>query len=133
MARRERAIWVVLGMMLGITLMYCWQQTPAVRGAVGVVENKAGPQVLVDEKEMRLSYANAYRIHTTEQEAVIDFGFNMPNPNQKPGEEQQVLLKVTDRMVLSYVTSKRLSLSMAKLVKRFEDQFGEIPAAIKEK
>ena len=84
-------------------------------------------QVLVDERDMKTLYANAYRIHTAEQEAVIDFGFNMPNPNAQPGQQQQVLLKVTDRVVISYVTAKRLALSLQQLVKRFEQQFGEIP------
>jgi hypothetical protein len=84
-------------------------------------------QVLVDERDMKTIYANAYRIHTAEQEAVVDFGFNMPNPNSQPGQQQQVLLKVTDRVVISYVTAKRLALSLQQLVKRFEQQFGEIP------
>src|SRR5213083_2085412 len=84
-------------------------------------------QVLVDERDMKTVYANAYRIHTAEQEAVLDFGFNMPNPNTQPGQQQQVLLKVTDRVVISYVTAKRLALSLQQLVKRFEQQFGEIP------
>ena len=83
-------------------------------------------QVLVDERDMKTVYANAYRIHTAEQEAVVDFGFNMPNPNAQQGQ-QQVLLKVTDRVVISYVTAKRLALSLQQLVKRFEQQFGEIP------
>src|SRR4051812_11323872 len=89
-------------------------------GAAGQV------QVLVDERDMKTVYANAYRIHTAEQEAVVDFGFNMPNPNAQGGQ-QQVLLKVTDRVVISYVTAKRLALSLQQLVKRFEQQFGEIP------
>ncbi len=97
-------------------------------------QEQAGPpagqqqqvQVLVDERDMKTLYANAYRIHTAEQEAVIDFGFNMPNPNAQQGQ-QQVLLKVTDRVVISYVTAKRLALSLQQLVKRFEQQFGEIP------
>jgi hypothetical protein len=84
-------------------------------------------RVLVDERDMKTLYANAYRIHTAEQEAVIDFGFNMPNPNAQAGQQQQVLLKVTDRVVISYVTAKRLALSLQQLVKRFEQQFGEIP------
>src|SRR3954470_8642808 len=84
-------------------------------------------QVLVDERDMKTVYANAYRIHTAEQEAVIDFGFNMPNPNAQAGQRRQVLLKVTDRVVISYVTAKRLALSLQQLVKRFEQQFGEIP------
>ena len=40
-----------------------------------------GVQVLLDERELRTFYANAYRIHTSAEEVVIDLGFNMPNPN----------------------------------------------------
>ena len=98
------------------------------QGAQGVpvAAGQQQVQVLVDERDMKTVYANAYRIHTAEQEAVVDFGFNMPNPNAQGGQ-QQVLLKVTDRVVISYVTAKRLALSLQQLVKRFEQQFGEIP------
>ena len=98
------------------------EQDQAGQGAAGNQQ----VQVLVDERDLKTIYANAYRIHTAEQEAVIDFGFNMPNPNAQGGQ-QQVLLKVTDRVVISYVTAKRLALSLQQLVKRFEQQFGEIP------
>ena len=84
-------------------------------------------QVLVDERDMKTLYANAYRIHTAEQEAVIDFGFNMPDPNQQPGGQQRLLFKVTDRVIMSYGAAKRLTMSMSQLIKRYEQQFGEIP------
>src|SRR3954470_1266848 len=104
------------------------EHDPATTGGVPQGGGQAGQvQVLVDERDMKTLYANAYRIHTAEQEAVIDFGFNMPNPNAQAGQQQQVLLKVTDRVVISYVTAKRLALSLQQLVKRFEQQFGEIP------
>lgn len=133
MAKRERLLYCALGMVLGLAIAGVAGRQPAARAAdpapAGAADKPTQPQqqVLVDEKEMRLSYANAYRVHTAEQEAVIDFGFNMPNPNPQPGQEQQTLLKVSDRMVLSYVTTKRLSLSLAALVKRYEERFGEIP------
>jgi hypothetical protein len=85
-------------------------------------------QVMVDERDMRTIYANSYRINPTNDEVVIDLVFSMPNPNVQPGQApQQMLFKVTDRVVLSYVNAKRLSLSLQQLVKRFEQQFGEIP------
>jgi hypothetical protein len=128
MANGQKTLWCGIGMVLGMVLTYCWLRPSSVaRAADAHAVNEQGVQVLVDEKDMRTSYANAYRIHTAEQEAVIDFGLNMPNPNVKPGDPQQVLLKVNDRMVLSYVTVKRLSISLAQVVKRFEEKFGEIP------
>jgi hypothetical protein len=96
-----------------------------------------GVQVLLDERELRTTYTNAYRIHTAAEEVVLDLGFNMPNPNpqqgQQPGQQpaqpgqQQLLFKVTDRIIMSYANAKRLAMSMGQLVKRYEQQFGEIP------
>jgi hypothetical protein len=126
MRRSERALWCGLGLVVGLMVAASWRGTPAV-----AAEQDQPVQVMVDEKDLRLVYANAYRIHTAEQEAVIDFGFNMPNPNPPKAGEKQVLLKISDRVVLSYVTTKRLAVSLDQLVKRFEKQFGEIPLAPK--
>ena len=84
-------------------------------------------QVMLDEREMRTLYANAYRIHTAPEEVVVDLGFNMPNPNNQPNQPQAMLFKVTDRVIMSYGNAKRLAASLQQLVKRFEQQFGEIP------
>lgn len=85
-------------------------------------------QVMLDEREMKTVYSNAYRIHTAPEEVVLDLGFNMPNPNTQPGQPpQQMLFRVTDRVIMNYGNAKRLSLSLQQLIKRFEQQFGEIP------
>src|SRR6476661_7146577 len=85
-----------------------------------------GVQVLLDERELRTFYANAYRIHTAAEEVIVDLGFNMPNPNPQGGNAQ-LLFKVTDRVIMSYTNAKRLSASLVQLIKRYEQQFGEIP------
>ena len=84
-------------------------------------------QVVLDERELRTTYSNAYRIHTAPEEVVIDLGFNMANPNQQQGGQPQLLFKVTDRIVMTYVNAKRLAMSLGQLVKRYEQQFGELP------
>ncbi|HEY8667360.1 MAG TPA: DUF3467 domain-containing protein [Tepidisphaeraceae bacterium] len=83
-------------------------------------------QLMLDERDMKSMFANAYRIHTTAEEVVIDFGFNMLNPNPQTGQ-QQMLFKVTDRMIMTYSTVKRLTGSLTQLIRRYEQQFGEIP------
>ena len=83
-------------------------------------------QLVVDERDMRTTFANGYRIYTTGEEVVVDFGFNMLNPNPGAGQSQ-MLFKAGDRVILSYPTVKRLSISLAQLVRRYEDQFGQIP------
>jgi len=84
-------------------------------------------QVMLDERELRTLYSNAYRIHTAAEEVVVDLGFNMPNPNQQPNQQASLLFKVTDRVIMSYPNAKRLAMSLGQLVKRYEQQFGEIP------
>jgi len=86
-----------------------------------------GVQVLLDERELKTTYTNAYRIHTAPEEVVIDLGFNMANPNNQGQSQQQLLFKVTDRVILTYVNAKRLAMSLGQLIKRYEQQFGELP------
>jgi hypothetical protein len=89
-------------------------------------QDPQGVQVLLDERELRTFYSNAYRIHNTAEEVVVDLGFNMPNPNPQGGQAS-LLFKVTDRCVMSYTNAKRLAASLGQLIKRYEQQFGEIP------
>jgi hypothetical protein len=85
-------------------------------------------QVLLDDRDLRTLYSNAYRIHTAQDEVVVDLGFNMPNPNPNPSVQgQQMLFKVSERVIMSYGNAKRLTLSLQQLIKRYEQQFGEIP------
>ena len=83
-------------------------------------------QVLLDERDLKSMYANAYRIHTSAEEVIIDLGFNMPNPNPQGGQQQQLLFKVNERIIMSYPSVKRLTISLQQLVRRYEQQFGEI-------
>ncbi len=82
-------------------------------------------QLVVDDRDLKTTYTNGYLINQTAEEVVIDFGFNMPRPNQ--GGQPQVMFKLTDRIVLSYPNAKRLAGSLLQLIKRYEQQFGEIP------
>ena len=83
-------------------------------------------QLVLDERDLKTTFANAYRIHTTAEEVVVDFGFNLLNPNPQGGG-QQMLFKVTERIIFSYSTTKRLTTSLGQLIRRYEQQFGEIP------
>jgi hypothetical protein len=91
-------------------------------------EGQQQVQVLLDERDLKTTYANAYRIHQSMEEVVLDLGFNMPNPNpnQQAGQQAQLLFKVTDRIIMNYSVAKRLAGSLGQLIKRFEQQFGEI-------
>jgi hypothetical protein len=99
-------------------------QGQATGGSAGAEQQNV--QVLLDERELKTTYSNAYRIHTAAEEVIVDLGFNMPNPNPQ-GQNPQLLFKVTDRVIMSYTNAKRLSASLVQLIKRYEQQFGEIP------
>jgi len=91
---------------------------------------QASMHVMIDERDLKTHYSNAYRIHATADEVIVDLGFNMPDPNPRQGAAQQtpgLLLKITDRVILNYVNAKRLALSLQQLIKRYEQQFGELP------
>jgi hypothetical protein len=82
-------------------------------------------QLVVDDRELKVTYSNGYFINQTAEEVVLDFGFNLPRPAQ-PGQQPQVLFKLNDRVILSYPNAKRLAGSLLQLIKRYEQQFGEI-------
>ena len=84
-------------------------------------------RVTLDERDLKTIFSNAYRIHTTAEEVVVDFGFNMPDPNPQQ-TTPQLLFKVTDRVIMSYSNTKRLAASLQQLVRRYEQQFGELPS-----
>jgi hypothetical protein len=94
-------------------------------GTPSVAEGQQNVQVILDESSLRTGYSNAYRLHQTMEEVIIDLGFNMVNPNSQ-GTQVQMSFKVTDRIIMSYANAKRLTLSLQQLIKRFEQQFGEI-------
>ena len=83
-------------------------------------------EALVDERDMRTIFTNFFRMFPASEELILEFCFNMPNPNPNAAGKQQVLIKVTDRVIMSYPTAKRLANSLVQFVKRYEQQFGEV-------
>jgi hypothetical protein len=88
-------------------------------------EGQQNVQVLLDESALKTTYSNAYRLHQSMEEVIVDLGFNMLNPNAQGGQVQ-MSFKVTERVVMTYANAKRLSMSLQQLIKRYEQQFGEI-------
>ena len=88
-------------------------------------EQAPNAQIIIDERDLHLVYINAYRIHAAE-DVVIDFGYNMPNPNPTQQGVQQILYKGTHRVIMNYANAKRLSASLGQLIRQFEQRFGEI-------
>ena len=92
-------------------------------------ERPAGTQevvVRVDERNLKTSYANAFRTNATAEEVMLDFGLNLMAPPSKEGGRPDLILQVNDRIILNYFQAKRLALALGQLITRHEQQFGEL-------
>lgn len=78
----------------------------------------------IDEREMSTSYANAFRTNGTAEEVMVDFGLNLAAPGQQ--EKPEIVFKINDRVILNYYSAKRLAITLSQLIRRHEDQFGEL-------
>ncbi len=86
-------------------------------------------RVRIDERDMATGYANAFRTHVTGEEVLVDFGLNLPAQPQAQGGHaaaSEMLFRVTQRVVLSPQTAKRLAITLAQVVREHESRFGEL-------
>jgi len=82
-------------------------------------------RVRMDQRDVKTSYANAFNTHGLINEVILDFGLNMPIPPQ-PDQQPEIMLQITDRIILNYYSAKRLALTLGQLVRRHEERFGEL-------
>ncbi|MCP4375642.1 MAG: DUF3467 domain-containing protein [bacterium] len=82
-------------------------------------------RVRVDQRDVKTSYANAFNTHGLVNEVILDFGLNMPVPPQ-PDQPPEIMLQISDRIILNYYSAKRLALTLGQLVTRHEERFGEL-------
>lgn len=81
-------------------------------------------QIRVDERNLTTSYANGFRTNATAEEVMLDFGLNVARPTN---EQQPVItFEVSERIILSYPSAKRLAITLSQLIRRHEEQFGEL-------
>ncbi len=79
----------------------------------------------LDETKMTTCYANAFRTNGTAEEVMLDFGINLMNP-QAQQAQQEIVFQVTDRIVMNYFSAKRLAITLGQIIRRHEEQFGEL-------
>ena len=79
----------------------------------------------IDERNMRTSYANACRTNGTAEEVMLDFGLNLVGPPVQD-KQPEIIFQVNERVVLNYYSAKRLAIALGQLIRRHEDQFGEL-------
>jgi len=74
---------------------------------------------------METNYANMVRTNSTAEEVMLDFGLNqvVPGPEQS---QPEMLFQVNSRVILNYFSTKRLALTLSQLIRRHEEQYGEL-------
>jgi hypothetical protein len=78
-------------------------------------------EIVLDERDPHVAYANFARVTATPEEVIIDFALN-PNPF-RPGKQE---VKVSQRLIVNFYTAKRLASALAMTLQRHEQTFGNI-------
>ncbi|MHB8866803.1 MAG: DUF3467 domain-containing protein, partial [Pirellulaceae bacterium] len=81
----------------------------------------AGVQFEVDDSKTTAGYANCCRLSGTAEELLLDFGFNPYPPGQSTAP-----IELTQRIVTSWYTAKRLLHALQLSVQRHEAAFGTL-------
>jgi hypothetical protein len=80
----------------------------------------------MDERNMATNYSNAFRTNGTAEEVMLDFGINLINPATGPERQPEIVFQINQRVVMNYYSAKRLAITLSQLIRRHEDQFGEL-------
>ncbi len=84
--------------------------------------NQARPQVRWDDSKLRSTYANVCNVSSTREEMTLLFGTNQTwHTGQK-----ELVVELTDRIVLNPFAAKRLSLLLSNTIREYESRFGEL-------
>jgi hypothetical protein len=80
----------------------------------------------IDERNMRTNYANAFRAGENADEVTLDFGINHVQPAASEKEQPEIIFQVNERIYMNFYSAKRLTITLGQLIRRYEQQFGEI-------
>ena len=90
---------------------------------IGNPNQPAGQTKIVwDDSDMRSAYANVANVAGGREEIVLLFGMNQA---WQAGQEE-VKVKLTDRIVLSPFAAKRLAVLLNNVLKNYESQYGKL-------
>ena len=83
-------------------------------------------RVRIDESNVKTSYASGFRPAATAEEVILDFGLNMTRMTGQKDVPYEVVFQANNRVIMNYYATKRLAIALGQLVRRYEDQFGEL-------
>lgn len=71
-------------------------------------------RLAIDERNLKTSYANAFRTSGTAEEVMLDFGMNLVNPAGQQENQPQVVFQVDDRVIMNHYSAKRLAVTLSQ-------------------
>ena len=76
----------------------------------------------IRDADAKTAYANFFLVSSTVEEVVLNFGVNLLPPTK----EKELRVDITNRTVMSYVSAKRLAVTLSNLIQRYEAVNGVI-------
>jgi hypothetical protein len=83
---------------------------------------QSGPTIRWEDTNMRSAYANVCNVSSTREEVVLLFGMNQ---GWHAGQ-QEVVIQLSDRVVLSPFAAKRLQVLLGNVLREYESRFGAL-------
>ena len=102
--------------------------SPAVVSAESQSQEPAGRQLNLqwDDSALSTSYANVFNVSMTRDEVGLFFGTNLTS-GVTPSNA--LTIKLSDRIIMTPHSTKRLMLLLQANVKAYEDRYGDIDVA----
>lgn len=93
-------------------------------------QQRSVPKVHWDDTELRTSYANVVNAAATHEEVTVFFGTNQ---TWNVRSENEVTIKLSERIILNPLAAKRLFLLLGGVLKDYESRYGtlEIKGSVK--
>jgi Protein of unknown function (DUF3467) len=85
------------------------------------------PKIRWDDSNLKSSYANVCNVSSTREEVVLVFGINQAWERG----QQEVVVQLTDRIILSPFAAKRLAALLTGVVRDYESRFGSLDVEIR--
>ena len=80
----------------------------------------------IDERNLQTSYVSGFRPTMTTEEVILDFGLNLIRPTGNKDSPAELVFQANNRVIMSYFSAKRLAMVLGQIVRRYEQQFGDI-------
>ena len=93
--------------------------TPEQQGQQGAQAPQS--EVVLDDKNAHIAYANFARVTATPEEVIIDFALN-PNPFMAGRQD----IQVSQRLIVNFYTAKRLWIALGQTIQRHEATYGAV-------